>query len=325
MSGNKDIFEEAYEKVRINIETIERIKRENTSFMGIKNYENRKEFINEMKTLVYNTYVIMKAISTQHFKQNPNVFDQDSIIQSNVHVQNPIHDTIYTLFKMFPDNFNEIIQSIIIDLYRKRKPIMDFYNNMLVYLIFFLESFEQLEQKIFYMEFVCNMLNSVALFSPNVKFRMYHLYATKHNIIKKELEQTGYNTTKLDCMIPFNNTLDSTSISEEEAVRLGATPEPKDNRTNDQKRKALEGQNERNKRYRESRPSRKIPDSYHEMRVHNRNRVNDEIMALLGDLPELGADFFNMQPRGGKPKQRRKTRRTKKKSKKTKKRTTKYK
>ena len=324
MSGNEDIFKEAYEKVRINIETIERIKRENT-FMGIKNYENKKEFIYEMKSLVYNTYNIMKTISRQHFKQNPNVFDQDSIIQSNVHVQNPIHDTIYTLFKMFPDNFNEIIQSTIIDVFHKRKPNMDFYYIMLVYLIFFLESF-QLEQKLFYMEFVCNTFKSASTISPNLNFTIYHLYATKHNIIKKELEQTGYNTTKLDCMIPFNNTLDSTSISEEEAVRLGATPEPKDKRTKHQKRKALEEQNDRNKRYKETLPSRKIPDSYHEMRVHYRNRVNDEIMALLGDLPnELGADFFNMQPRGGKPKQRRKTRRTKKKSKKTKKRTTKYK
>lgn len=320
MSGNEDIFKEAYEKVRINIETIERIKRENT-FMGIKNYENKKEFIYEMKSLVYNTYNIMKTISRQHFKQNPNVFDQDSIIQSNVHVQNPIHDTIYTLFKMFPDNFNEIIQSTIIDVFHKRKPNMDFYYIMLVYLIFFLESF-QLEQKLFYMEFVCNTFKSASTISPNLNFTIYHLYATKHNIIKKELEQTGYNTTKLDCMIPFNNTLDSTSISEEEAVRLGATPEPKDKRTKHQKRKALEEQNDRNKRYKETLPSRTIPNSYNEYR----NRVNDEIMALLRDVPnELGADFFNMQPRGGKPKRRRKTRRTKKKSKKTKKRTTKYK
>lgn len=330
MSGSEDIFEKAYEKIKINIQNIERIKRENTDFFGRKHYEYQREFINEMKQMIHITYVVMKTISKHHVQQNPDIFKRN--LQTPVdttYIHHDIHSTIYTLFKYFPENFNKILQSVIIDLYHSQKPKIDFYNVMLVYLIFFLEGF-QLEQKLFYMEFVCNTFGSAALFSPSVKFQLYSLYATKHIKIKTKLEQTGHLPTNmnLDCMIPFNNTLDSTSISEAEAVRMGAPPDPEDKRTPDQKRKAEDDNKDREKRLRMSMSSRRIPDSYVQMVEHDRNQVNREIIELLNDLPQnIDSNFFEIQqPRGGKSKRQRKiTKRHKRKSKKTKKRATKYK
>lgn len=324
MSGSNDIFRDAYVQINKNIEQVERIKKENTDFIGRKHYEEKREFIKEMKTMIYNTYIVMKTISNEHLKENSGIFKQDFRIESDIYIHHDIHSTIYTLFKYFPENFNKILQSVIIDFYRMEKPKIDFYNVMLVYLLFFLESFPT-EHKLFYMEFVCNTFGSAAFFAPDVKFKLYHLYSIKHNIIKEELEKAGYKTTKLDCMIPFNNTLDSTSISEEEAVQLGAPPEPEDKRTKRQKVDAEEQSYERDIEMRKHMPSRKIPDSYVQMRLHDREQVNREIIEVLGNLP-IETGFFDIQqPRGGRPKQRRKTRRIKKKSKKTKKRTTKYK